>query len=43
MKSNIKNTPRDKEKEPVLRGDKITGDRYYSKEFLKNEFDFVWP
>ena len=36
-KSVFKPTPREKHPDPVIRGDKITGDRYYSKEFMQKE------
>jgi phenylpropionate dioxygenase-like ring-hydroxylating dioxygenase large terminal subunit len=38
----FKQTPRTKHPDPALRGDKITGDRYYSKEFMQKEWDHVW-
>ena len=41
-KSVFKPTPREKHPDPVIRGDKITGDRYYSKEFMQKEWDHVW-
>ena len=41
-KSTFKPTPRTKHPDPVIRGDKITGDRYYSKDFMKKEWDHVW-
>ncbi|MDG1665315.1 MAG: aromatic ring-hydroxylating dioxygenase subunit alpha [Hyphomicrobiales bacterium] len=41
-KSVFEPTPRTKHPDPALRGDKITGDRYYSKEFMQKEWDHVW-
>ena len=38
-KSVFEPTPRTKHPDPALRGDKITGDRYYSKEFMQKEWD----
>ena len=32
-------TPRDKHPDPALRGDRISGERYYSKEFMQKEWD----
>ena len=32
-------TPRDKHPDPELRGDRISGERYYSKEFMQKEWD----
>jgi len=41
MENKIKRTPRDKEPELKLRGDKIAGNRYYSKDFLHKELSLV--
>jgi len=35
-------TPRDKHPDPKLRGDKISGERYFSKEFMQKEWDHMW-
>ena len=35
-------TPRDKHPDPKLRGDRISGERYYSKEFMQKEWDHMW-
>ena len=35
-------TPRDKHPDPELRGDRISGERYYSKEFMQKEWDHMW-
>ena len=43
MENKIKRTPRDKEPELKLRGDKIAGNRYYSKDFLHKELSLVQP
>ena len=34
-------TPRDKHPDPKLRGDRISGERYYSKEFMQKEWDHI--
>ena len=41
-KSVFKPTPRTKHPYPEIRGDKITGERYYSKDFMQKEWDHVW-
>ena len=37
-----KSTPREKNNDPILRGDKISGDRYYSHDFMEKEWEYVW-
>jgi len=42
QKLKIKPTPRDHQPDPVIRGDKISGERYYSKNFMEKEWDCMW-
>ena len=35
--SQIQPTPREKHPDPKLRGDRISGDRYYTQEFMEKE------
>ena len=35
-------TPRKKHPDPALRGDSISGDRYYSKDFMEKEWNHLW-
>ena len=38
----IQPTPREKHPDPELRGDKISGERYYSKDFMLKEWNHMW-
>jgi len=42
QKLKIQPTPRDHQPDPIIRGDKISGERYYSKDFMEKEWDFMW-
>lgn len=42
QKLKIQPTTRDHQPDPIIRGDKISGERYYSKDFMEKEWDFMW-